>query len=62
MHAEGTPIDPHRHEVLSVGPGEKDMITQVYEEGYELNGKVLRPAKVQAGSGEEASQPEEAGE
>jgi molecular chaperone GrpE len=45
-------VDPSKHEVLSVVPGEKDKIVEVHEEGYELHGRVLRPAKVIVGSGE----------
>jgi molecular chaperone GrpE (heat shock protein) len=40
------------HEVLQAGPGKEGEITEVFEEGYELSGRVLRPAKVKVGSGE----------
>ena len=52
MQSLGTVVDPHRHEILNVGPGEEGKVVEVYEEGYELHGKVLRPAKVRAGNGE----------
>lgn len=45
----GQPVDPARHEVLQTGPGEEGKILEVFEEGYELHGKVLRPAKVKVG-------------
>ena len=51
MSSLGTKADPQRHEVLQQGPGEKDTVTEVFEEGYELAGKVLRPAKVKVGNG-----------
>ena len=51
MYSLGTVVDPQRHEVLQQGPGEKDIVTEVFEEGYELAGKVLRPAKVKVGGG-----------
>lgn len=51
MSSFGTKADPQRHEVLQQGPGEKDAVTEVFEEGYELAGKVLRPAKVKVGDG-----------
>jgi molecular chaperone GrpE len=51
MQSMGQVVDPVRHEVLSMGPGEDGKVTEVFEEGYELHGKVLRPAKVKAGSG-----------
>lgn len=51
MDSLGKPVDPERHEVLQAGDGEKDTVVNVLEEGYELNGKVIRPAKVTVGSG-----------
>jgi len=51
MDCVGQAADPQKHEVLQAGPGEKDVITDVFEDGYELNGKVLRPAKVKVGDG-----------
>ena len=51
MESLGQLVDPLRHEVLSIGPGKADTVVEVFEEGYELNGKVQRPAKVQAGDG-----------
>ncbi len=47
----GQPVDTHRHEVITTGEGEEGEITEVFEEGYELNGKVIRPAKVKVGVG-----------
>ncbi len=47
----GQVADAHRHEVLTVGEGEEGKIVEVFEEGYELNGKVIRPAKVKVGGG-----------
>ena len=49
--ALGEVVDAEKHEVLQTGPGEQNRITEVFEEGYELNGKVLRPAKVKVGDG-----------
>ncbi len=51
MESVGQIADPQRHEILSIGPGKEGIVTEVFEEGYELNGKVLRPAKVRAGDG-----------
>lgn len=51
MESLGAVADPQKHEVLNVGPGKEGVVTEVFEEGYELNGKVIRPAKVQAGDG-----------
>jgi len=47
----GTPIDPEHHEVLMKGEGEEGTVIEVIEDGYELHGKVIRPAKVKAGGG-----------
>lgn len=55
MESMGQTLDPTRHDVLQTGPGEKDTILEVFEEGYELNGKVLRPAKVRVGDGTPAA-------
>ncbi|MEK7590918.1 MAG: nucleotide exchange factor GrpE [Patescibacteria group bacterium] len=50
MESLGTPVDAAKHEVLTTGPGEEGKVIEVFEEGYALHGKVLRPAKVKAGS------------
>ncbi len=47
----GQKIDALRHEVLMEGPGEAGTVIEVLEDGYELHGKVIRPAKVKAGGG-----------
>ncbi len=54
MQSMNQPVDAARHEILTVGPGPIDTVVEVFEEGYELNGKVLRPAKVKVGDGSEA--------
>lgn len=51
MQSVGEPADPQRHEILSLGTGKDGEVLEVFEEGYELNGKVIRPAKVKAGDG-----------
>jgi len=51
IEALGEPVDPEKHEVLQTGPGEEGIVIEVFEDGYMLNGKVLRPAKVKVGSG-----------
>ena len=51
IDAVGQPVDVAKHEVLQMGPGGADIITEVFEQGYELNGRVLRPAKVKVGDG-----------
>lgn len=51
MASLGAAVDPAVHDVLSVGPGEEGRVIEVFEEGYMLNGKTIRPAKVKAGGG-----------
>jgi len=43
------PADPHRHEILMEGDGPTGEVLQIFEKGYALNGKTIRPAKVQVG-------------
>lgn len=47
----GKKVDPHFHEALAAGPGEKDVIIEEFEKGYLLGKKVIRPAKVKVGNG-----------
>ncbi len=49
IEALGQSVDPHQHEVLLEGEGEAGKVLEVLEDGYELHGKVLRPAKVKVG-------------
>jgi molecular chaperone GrpE len=48
INPEGAPFDPARHEAMlaqeSANP--PDSVLQVLQVGYELNGRVLRPARV----------------
>ncbi len=45
----GQKIDAERHEVLMQVKGDEGKVVEVLEDGYELHGKVVRPAKVKAG-------------
>jgi molecular chaperone GrpE len=54
MQSLGETVDSARHEVLTMGPGEEGKVIEVFEEGYELHGKVVRPAKVKVGDGSKA--------
>lgn len=51
----GTELDPTFHEALSQCPGPVGVIMTEFEKGYKLNKKIIRPAKVVVGNGEEAS-------
>ncbi|MFH0834675.1 MAG: nucleotide exchange factor GrpE [Patescibacteria group bacterium] len=45
----GADFDANRHEVIATGEGESGKILEVVEDGYELNGKILRATKVRVG-------------
>lgn len=45
-------FDPTVMDCAEIVPGEKDLCVETVLEGYYLNDKVLRPAKVKVGSGE----------
>ena len=47
----GQIIDAAKHEVLMEAVGESGTVVEVLEDGYELHSKVIRVAKVKAGSG-----------
>ncbi len=51
IEALGKKADPSLHEIVNEGPGEKDVIILVHQEGYRLHEKILRPSKVQVGNG-----------
>lgn len=45
----GEPFDPSRHEAMTTQPAtevEPDTVLTVYQKGYMLNGRLLRPARV----------------
>lgn len=46
---EGEPFDPNRHEAMTMQPAtevEPDTVLTVFQKGYMLNGRLLRPARV----------------
>lgn len=44
----GQQVDPHKHDVMTGAPGELDTVVSEFEKGYEMDGKVIRHAKVVA--------------
>jgi molecular chaperone GrpE len=47
VETEDTTFDPSVHEAVHLVPGEQDgRVAAVYEKGYRLKGRLLRPAKV----------------
>ena len=53
--AEGQAFDPVTMEGVGQGKGEKDKVTNVLQKGYKLYDQMLRPAKVEVGSGNSQS-------
>lgn len=47
IEAQGAHFDPKLHEAIETQEGENDgVVVRVISKGYEINGKVIRPAKV----------------
>lgn len=55
----GMEYDYRTMEAVTSAQGQKDIVIQELEKGYKLQDKVIRPAKVVVGSGEEPSVKEE---
>ncbi len=47
----GQTFDPAQAQAIGVVPGDEDTVMEVIQPGYELNGKVVRPAMVKVGGG-----------
>lgn len=60
FNAQGEQVNPDRHEVLMTAPGAAGTVLEVFEDGYEFGGKVIRPAKVKVGSGDMPTVPPQA--
>ncbi len=58
IKAVNEPFDPRMHEAVREGKGKEGYVVQEYEKGYKLHDKVLRPAKVMVGTGEDLSKAE----
>ena len=54
IEAEGKDFDPMYHEAVTYTPSnlDKDIVVNIIQNGYILNNKVIRPAKVVLSSGE----------
>jgi molecular chaperone GrpE len=53
IKAVGQEFDPRIMDAITCCPGEKDIVVQEVEKGYKLNDRVIRPAKVIVGTGED---------
>ncbi len=60
IEALGKPFDPSLHEALGQVPGKEGVVIQELKKGYKLYDRLLRPATVMVGSGEEAEGKREA--
>jgi molecular chaperone GrpE len=56
--ALGMAFDPNFHEAVRQDKGPEGMVMQEFQKGYTLNGKLLRPASVVVGNGEEEQKTE----
>lgn len=53
LDATGQPFDPNLHEALAGGEtGEQAVVLEVYQKGYLLHDRLLRPARVRVGAPE----------
>jgi molecular chaperone GrpE len=55
IKALGEPFDPNFHEALRQDKGKEGIVIEEFQKGYMLGDRVLRPAKVVVGNGEEAA-------
>lgn len=59
IKALGEPFDPNFHEALRQDKGDEGIIIEEFQKGYMLKDKLLRPAKVVVGNGEQETKEEE---
>ena len=52
--ADGQPFDPAQHEAVSYAPGPEGQVVAVMRTGYTVDGRVIRPAGVIVGNGQQA--------
>jgi len=65
LNPEGEPFDPQEHEAMSMQPSsdvEPGSVLTVFQKGYALNGRLLRPARVVVASEPPSEPPESAGD
>jgi len=52
----GEVFDPQKMEAIEVVEGSEDKVMEVVRDGWEMEGKVVRPAKVKVGGGKKAKE------
>lgn len=58
IKAIGEPFDPNLHEAAIVSKGKAGIVIDELQKGYKFRDKVIRPARVSVGSGEEDTKEE----
>jgi len=58
IEAVGQDFDPILHEAVLYGPGEEGKVIEELQKGYKLHDRVIRPALVKVGKGEEKQKEE----
>lgn len=53
IKARGEPFDPNLHQAMMRSKGKEGMVVKELQRGYKLHDRVLRPAMVAVGSGEQ---------
>jgi len=54
IHALGQPFDPNQHEAVGAAAGPDGQVVHLLQRGYTLRERVIRPAMVMVGNGEDA--------
>lgn len=54
IEAEGRTFDPAEHEAVAQVPGDENKVVSVVQKGYRLGERVIRPAMVVVGNGQQA--------
>jgi molecular chaperone GrpE len=58
IKALGEPFDPYRHEAVRQDKGKEGVVVEELQKGYKFRNRVIRPAKVVVGNGEEEEKEE----
>ena len=58
IKALGEPFDPNLHEAAMQGKGKEGMVVEELQKGYKFQDRVIRPARVVVGNGEEETKEE----
>ncbi len=59
IKAQGEPFDPKLHEAAMHSKGKEGIVIEELQKGYKLHDRIIRPAMVIVGNGEEEEEPKE---